>query len=254
MMSKVIGFDFETTSAFPKTTRVVQFCAINFYPNIEVITSCLTNPTIPISVGASKVHGIWDEDVKNKRIDVNVLTEFYNDLKRECDKGDVILCGHNILGFDVPIFNRIVGLPELPLRYLDTYYTAMRLLPHAQSHKLSLLCQELGVGTEYLEKAHDAVSDVLMVKCLVDYLAGYASLQTGTGPITSAADLCDFMETPQVLRTCHFGKHKGKLWGEPDGPHDTKQYVPRAYARWMKNNFNGMSPDISLTLGKKYGL
>ena len=62
----LLGFDLETTGTNKKTARIVEIgleIMAPGQPTREYRT--LVNPTIPIPPGATKIHGITDEDVKD---------------------------------------------------------------------------------------------------------------------------------------------------------------------------------------------
>lgn len=65
-------------------------------------------------------------------------------------KGDWLI-GHNILGFDVPLFSKLYLQPVnqytfngIKVQYFDTYYASMYLYPDRESHSLASWGEELG--------------------------------------------------------------------------------------------------------------
>jgi len=63
----IIFFDLETTGISITQDRIVQIGAIKVMPDgSEEVKNVLINPTIPIPAGATAVHGISDEEVKDK--------------------------------------------------------------------------------------------------------------------------------------------------------------------------------------------
>lgn len=91
-------FDLETTGINIGTDRIVEISIVRV--NIDNSTDILTkkiNPTIPIPIATSKIHGIYDKDVADaptfKEI-ANQLFQFINN----CD-----LAGFNSNKFDVPL-------------------------------------------------------------------------------------------------------------------------------------------------------
>ena len=59
--AEVVFFDLETTSADPYTARIVQFSSVCEYDE----RNFYINPDDVISEGATKVHGISNDDVKD---------------------------------------------------------------------------------------------------------------------------------------------------------------------------------------------
>lgn len=236
MIENILGFDFETTSNKPETTRVVQVAA---KMNGEVIFNQLCNPQVDITDGAREVHGISNEMVANAELDTDAvkrLAEFI--LER---KGTIILAGHNCTTFDVPILWRLAGIEDPPkLPVIDTLTCAIRTLPHAPDHKLGTLTQFLKLGDA--ANAHDALADIEMVFMLIDKFRsdlGY-----------TVPEMLTWLSTPRVLQVCHFGKHKGKPWGGVKGSGG----VPYFYAKFIADNFDSVHPDVEATLRYHYGI
>lgn len=62
----ILGFDLETTGTNKKTARIVEIGLEIMVPGEETRHwRTLVNPTIPIPAGATKIHGIGDDDVKD---------------------------------------------------------------------------------------------------------------------------------------------------------------------------------------------
>ena len=65
--SPVAGFDLETTAPNPEDARIVTACVGNVpRPGVWEPQGWLVNPGVPIPEEASKVHGIYDEEVQEK--------------------------------------------------------------------------------------------------------------------------------------------------------------------------------------------
>jgi len=94
----LVFLDLETTGTNVGSDRIVEisFLKLNIDGSREQ-KSWRINPGIPIPAGATKVHGITDEDVKNAPKFAELAGEFRNFLEH-CD-----LAGYNILKFDLPL-------------------------------------------------------------------------------------------------------------------------------------------------------
>jgi DNA polymerase-3 subunit epsilon len=91
-------FDLETTGINITQDRIIEIGMIKMMPNGEVIRkSSLLNPTIPIPLESSLIHGIYDADIKDKPAFKEVAKEYARFLEG-ADLG-----GFNILKFDIPI-------------------------------------------------------------------------------------------------------------------------------------------------------
>jgi DNA polymerase-3 subunit epsilon len=91
-------FDLETTGTNITQDRIVEIGVIKLLPNGEVQEkSHLVNPTIPIPAESSAIHGITDEQVKDKP----TFKELAKEYARFFEGAD--LSGFSILKFDVPV-------------------------------------------------------------------------------------------------------------------------------------------------------
>ncbi len=91
-------FDLETTGINITQDRIIEIAVIKVMPNGEVIKkSNVVNPTIPIASESTAIHGISNEDVKDKP----TFKEVAKDYARFFEGSD--LAGFNILKFDVPM-------------------------------------------------------------------------------------------------------------------------------------------------------
>jgi DNA polymerase-3 subunit epsilon len=83
--------DLETTGIFPETDRVVEIAAITLHPDRRVVRyQTFVNPEMPIPSGATKVHGITDDDVR--------AAPTFRTLSRGLHRA---LTGRDIAGFNV---------------------------------------------------------------------------------------------------------------------------------------------------------
>lgn len=98
LKNPLVVFDLEATGTKISEDRIVEIALIKLLPDgSKEEKSRRINPTIPIPIEASLIHGIYDEDVKDepsfKQIGKS-LAEFL----QGCD-----LAGFNILKYDVPL-------------------------------------------------------------------------------------------------------------------------------------------------------
>jgi DNA polymerase-3 subunit epsilon len=91
-------FDLETTGTNVSTDRIVEISITKILPDgTEEEKTRKLNPTIPIPIESSLVHGIYDEDVKDEPTFKAVARSLY-DFMKDCD-----LAGFNSNKFDVPL-------------------------------------------------------------------------------------------------------------------------------------------------------
>ncbi|MEP0367251.1 MAG: 3'-5' exonuclease [Cyclobacteriaceae bacterium] len=98
LKNPLVVFDLETTGTNVSKDRIVEMALIKVMPDGSVEEKCRRiNPTIPIPLESSLVHGIYDDDVKDEATFKQVAKSLVTWLEG-CD-----LAGFNILKFDVPV-------------------------------------------------------------------------------------------------------------------------------------------------------
>jgi DNA polymerase III subunit epsilon len=98
LRNPICFFDLETTGINITQDRIIEIGMIKMMPNGEVLRkSNVLNPTIPIPLESSLIHGIYDADVKDKPTFKEVAKEYAKFLE------GTDLSGFNILKFDIPI-------------------------------------------------------------------------------------------------------------------------------------------------------
>lgn len=154
-----VAADCETTGLEPYTARVIEVGLRTFridsqYNMVEVESwGQLINPGNSIPDEITKYTGITTAMVLKQPSFADVAEQIRKRIQGR------VLVGHNLL-FDVDMlraeFLRANELWADPLSMLDTLDAARRLHPEWETHKLSAVCQSLGV--ELLE-AHRALAD-----------------------------------------------------------------------------------------------
>jgi len=91
-------FDLETTGINTAKDRIVEMSIIRVEPDgNETVKTWRINPEMPIPVEASKIHGIYDDDVKDKPTFKEIAQEVFEMIH------DADLAGFNSNRFDVPL-------------------------------------------------------------------------------------------------------------------------------------------------------
>ena len=151
---KILAFDLETTGVSTNNDRIVQYALIGTLEDgTPVNVEQLVKPPVRIPYDASNIHGIYNEDVRDKP----PLSEVADELAELID--GAILVGHNVRKFDYAMlkneFLRMGRLAPQPKAIMDTLELVRRLrLP--RPHNLGALCQRHGIR---LEAAHTAAAD-----------------------------------------------------------------------------------------------
>jgi len=98
-LDRPIAFiDLETTGLNPSFDRIVELSALKVHPDgSEEVKSVRVNPEMPISAGATRVHGINDADVGREP----TFRQYAKNLLAFLDGCD--LSGFNAIRFDLPM-------------------------------------------------------------------------------------------------------------------------------------------------------
>lgn len=185
---------------------VVQVAHVEIDPETNLqkgeLFSALCNPGAPIAEGASKVHGIYEDDIKDKP----PLNEV---LKLD---GPIVLICHNA-PFDLKFMGSSV---ENIVGSVCTLALSRQHYPNAPNHKLTTMVDFLGLEKG---KAHDAGGDVFMCLQLLQHLLAKMAPRTLHQLVASN-------EQPKMLSIVPFGAHKGKSFVD----------MPRSYLEWVIAN------------------
>ena len=150
----MLAFDLETTGVSTNNDRIVQFALIGTLEDgTAVNVERVVNPVVSIPLEASRIHGIYNHDVRGKPKFAEVADEVANLID------GAVLVGHNVRKFDYAMlkneFLRLGKLAPEPKAIMDTLELVRRLrLP--RPHNLGSLCQRHGIR---LDAAHTAAAD-----------------------------------------------------------------------------------------------
>jgi DNA polymerase III subunit epsilon len=223
----IVFFDLETTGTSTTKDRIIEICAIkvNTDGKQEEIYH-LINPTIPISPGATAVHGITDEMVADKPT-FGDLAEQLAAYFEGCDLG-----GYNIKRFDVPmLMEEFHRFKKYPIHYSEVKLVDVMAIYHRKEKRDLSAAVKFYCDREH-EEAHSAKADVLAtIDILKRQLLKYGDLEPNTSFLHDYLDSGNtvdisgkFVRNENGDIVFSFGKHQGKLaCSEPD------------YLRWMLN-------------------
>lgn len=230
IQTSMVGFDLETTGVKIKESRPVQIGAVYYdtvQSNTRIILNMLCNPMLEIDPGASAVHGITGEHIKNMP-DYMIASWVFRSLLDNLDPEYLVTFNGSM--FDIPLINNLFPAVPSTIKHVDVLDMAYRYFPTCESFKLgNLYNQFLG---RPLSGAHDAIIDIVGMLELVDVFVGLI----GKPIDVLYAEL--LVPTPyKVLPISK--KYKG--W-----PLDK---VPRSFADWLKNTADGpLRPDLKATV------
>lgn len=211
-LTRPIAFiDLETTGVHISNDRIVEIAIVKILPDgTNQVKRKLVNPLMPITAGASAIHGITDDMVK----DAPSFKQVANELKQFLDNCD--LGGYNSNRFDVPM------LIEEFLRAGIEFTTDDRKLVDVQ--KVFHMMEQRTLTAAYkfycnksLDGAHSAEVDATATwEVLEAQLERYPQIGNTVENIvkfTGEDDIVDFARRfvkENGIEIFNFGKHKGK--------------------------------------------
>jgi DNA polymerase-3 subunit epsilon len=228
----LVFFDLETTGVDPDRDRIVQMALIRCEPGgerREYVT--LVNPERPIPPEATAIHGIRDEDVRDKPSFAQVRREV-EELLAGAD-----LAGYNSIRFDGPLLAAELhragsGMDLRGVRHLDALVIFRMMEPRNLTAAYRKYC-----GKD-LEGAHDALADTRATLEVLDAQVAYYEEVPGT--VDELHTVCNphegryvdragkFVWTEDGLAAFSFGKHQGRTLNDLCA--DPKD---RSYLEWM---------------------
>ena len=245
LKNPLVVFDIESTGTKISEDRIVELALIKVMPDGTIEEKCRRiNPTIPIPVETSMIHGIYDEDVKDEPT-FKQLAKSLVDFLEGCD-----LAGFNIIKFDVPL------LVEEFLRANVEFEVDHRRLIDAQ--KIFHLMEKRNLSAAYkfycnkdLENAHSAAADTQATyEVLVAQIEKYEGMEVKDlqgnklGMIENDMDQLHQLTNENMVDLAgrmvlnsegkeifNFGKHRGKLVT------DILEKEPSFYDWMMKGDF-----------------
>ncbi|MDP3393615.1 3'-5' exonuclease [Sediminibacterium sp.] len=211
-LTRPIAFiDLETTGVNISNDRIVEIAIVKILPDgTSQVKRKLINPLIPIPSGASDVHGITDDMVK----DAPSFKQVANEIKQFMDNCD--MGGYNSNRFDVPM------LIEEFLRAGVSFSVDGRKLVDVQ--KVFHMMEQRTLGAAYkfycnkvLDGAHSAEVDATATwEVLEAQIERYPQIGDTVESIvkfTGEDDIVDFARRfvkENGIEVFNFGKHKGK--------------------------------------------
>lgn len=221
----IVFIDLETTGINITTDRIVEISMLKVMPDgKQEIRTQRINPTIPIPAESTAIHGISNEDVKDKPTFAEMAQSFVQFI------GNADLGGYNAIKFDFPLlveeFLRVdVDFDLKGRRLVDVQNIFHKMEARTLSAAYRFYCNES------LENAHSAEADTVatyeILKAQLDRYVGAEYIDKNgkkACPIENniktlsefsyynqSADLAgQIIFNKNNAETFNFGKHKGK--------------------------------------------
>lgn len=254
-------FDLETTGINIGKDKIVEICLIKVNSDgSEEILEQRINPEIPIPKYATEIHGITDEDVKDKptfKEFAPVLIEFI---------GNADFAGFNALRFDVPLLAEEFLRVEMDFdlrdrRVIDVQNIFHKMEPRNLKAAYRFYCDK------NLENAHSALADTqATLEILKSQLVKYehTEIENTDGllhrPVKNNVDaLASFSQQHAFAdlaghivyndmgqEVFNFGKHKGKTVEE------VFRIEPQYYEWMMRSEFPLYTKKIITSIRLRY--
>lgn len=247
LKNPLVFFDLETTGVDVSKDRIVEICYIKVFPDgSEKEYSRRINPGMHIPEGASAVHGIYDEDVKDCPLFREVAREIAADFEG-CD-----IAGFNSNRFDLPMLAEEFLRAQVDIDLTRHHAIDVQVLYHKREPRTLSAAHKFYCGTEF-DNAHSALADTRatyeVLKAQLDYyddmvndVAALAKESSFTRNVDFAGR---FVYDDAGCEIFNFGKYKGEsvavvLQRDPgyygwmmngDFPLNTKQVLTRIKLR-----------------------
>lgn len=238
-MKPITFFDIESTSADPKTAKIVEIAIIRIENGEEQTYSTYVNPGIPIPAESTLVHGITDEMVK----DYPTFPVIAHAVWKMFDGADI--GGYNSNRFDVPLLYMELYRANIEWDLSDKNLIDACTIYKRQEGRTLTQAVRFFLDTDHAG-AHGALADV---KATIDVLNAqrlkYPELLDMSPEQLSLysnydkprADISGNFAIENGEYVLNFGKHKG-----------TKAKEVKSYLDWMlKQDF---LPDTKAIIGK----
>lgn len=146
-------FDLETTGVDVSKDRIVEIAILKVNPNQSTETKTMRiNPTVPIPKEASKIHGIYDEDVK----DAPTFKQEAKNIAKFIEGCD--LAGYNSNRFDIPLLAEEFLRADVDFSVKNRKFVDVQVIYHKKEQRTLSAAYKFYCKKE-LVGAHGALAD-----------------------------------------------------------------------------------------------
>ena len=204
-------FDLETTGIDVAKDRIVEIAVFKVFPNgNKESKTWLVNPTIPIPLQTTAVHGITNEKVANEPTFKELSSVIYNMIK------DSDLAGYNSDRFDIPLLAEELLRAGVDFDMKGRVSVDVQTVFHKKEERTLSAALKFYCG-ENLVNAHSAEADTMatyeILKAQLDRYSDLDNDMKSLSEFTTRKRLADFAgmiafddDDDEIFA---FGKHKG---------------------------------------------
>lgn len=239
--TETTGPDAEEAYLVELAVTDVEYCNTDQQWKISSTTSRLCKPPTRIPADAMGVHHITDRMVQDKEPADVVI----NDLLHSTRASDVYVA--HSAGYDRRILERhgLLNLTYGKRPWVCTYRLARHIIPNSPNYKNQTLRYYLGLNEQIML---DDVNNRLPTDISMPHRAQFDTIVTANifcwilnnyKKVETIDDLVSLSESPFLLETIPFGKHKGSKYVD----------LPLDYLEWMERT-NDWGDDVQYTVQK----
>ena len=161
LKKSIAFFDLETTGIDVSKDRIVEIAILKVNPNQSTESKTMRiNPTVPIPKDASKIHGIYEEDVK----DAPVFKQVAKDIAKFIEGCD--LAGYNSNRFDIPLLAEEFLRADVDFSVKNRKFVDVQVIYHKKEQRTlsaayKFYCKKDLVGAHGAEADTNATYEIL---------------------------------------------------------------------------------------------
>jgi DNA polymerase-3 subunit epsilon len=229
----IVFFDLETTGVNVASDRIVEISILKIHPDgKKEVKTRRVNPEMPIPVGSSEIHGIYDEDIKDEptfKALAKSLATFI---------GNSDLAGYNSNKFDVPLLMEEFLRVEVDFDLGTRKLVDVQNIFHKMEQRTLVAAYNFYCGKELIN-AHSAEADnIATYEVLESQIEKYSELENNIDFLSEfsmrnkTADLMGrIVFNEDDVEVFNFGKHKNRPVSE------VFEKEPSYYNWMMKGDF-----------------
>ncbi|MFV0418845.1 MAG: exonuclease domain-containing protein [Dysgonomonas sp.] len=217
LKNPLVFFDLETTGTDTVKDRIVEIAYLKVFPNgkKEVKTRRI-NPEMPIPPGATAIHGISDDDVKDSPTFKKIAKSLADQIEG-CD-----LAGFNSSRFDIPLLAEEFLRAGVDIDFSRRKMIDVQIIFHKKEERTLKAAYKFYCDEELVD-AHSAEADTLATyEVLKAQLDKYDDLENDIEKLANEfsffnnnVDLAGrIIKDENGVEIFNFGKHKGKSVAE----------------------------------------